>query len=112
MSRSPTWLKPAWPGTEAILEGFERPKHARLRLERFPRGADNYHIDVALGPALVSSTEVYIKALVREQVQLLWKQPEQAFSSSVAEAFCRALVDHHNAVVKQARSYNSIDRVH
>ncbi len=111
MSRPRTWLKPTWPGTEAVLEGFERPKHARLRLERFPRGLDNYHIEVALGPALVSATEAYIKALVREQVETLWEQPAQAFSKSFVDAFCKVLVDHHNAVVKQARSDNRIERV-
>ena len=111
MSRTLTWLKPIWPGPEAILAGFERPKHVRLRLERFPRGVDSYHIDVAFGSALTRATEAFVKALVREQAQQLWKQPAEAFSESIVDAFRHAVVDHHNAVVKQARSDNRIERV-
>ena len=93
------------------MEVFEGPKHARLRLERFPRGDDSYHIDVAFGPVLMRATEAFVKALVREQAQQLWKQPAQAFSESIVDAFRHAVVDHHNAVVKQARSDNRIERV-
>ncbi len=105
------WFNSAWPGTDAVLDGFERPKMARLRLERFPRGVDNYHIDVALGPALVKATQTYVNALVRESVQHLWKQPVQPFSDSILQAFGRIVAEHHNAVVKQARSDNRLERV-
>lgn len=105
------WLKAAWPGTDAVLDGFERPKLARLRLERFPRGADNYHVEVALGSALFSASETYVKALVRDQVRVLWGQPAQPFSESIVQAFGTLLVDHHNAAVKQTRSDNRLERV-
>jgi hypothetical protein len=106
-----SWLRSSWPGTDAVLDGFERPKLARLRLERFPRGVDNYHIDVAMGPALLKASAAYVKALVRENVQHLWKQPVQAFSESVVQAFRHVIVEHHNAVVKQARNDNRLERV-
>ena len=105
------WLKTSRPGTDAVLEGFERPKLARLRLERFPRGVDNYHIDVALGPGLFKAASTYVKALVREQVMQLWGQPVQSFSESIVQGFGRVLIEHHNAVVKRARSDNRIERV-
>lgn len=104
-------LKPAWPSPEAVLSGFNRPKFVRLRFERFPRGADNYHIDVALGPVLGKAVASYISALVREHVQHLWKQPVSAYSDSACEGFRRVLVDHHSAVVKQARSASRLERV-
>jgi hypothetical protein len=82
-----------------------------LRLDRFPRGADNFHIDVALGPALGGAAAAYISAVVRESVQRLWKQPVPAFSEGVAENFREILQDHHRAVVKAARAINRLERV-
>lgn len=111
MPRPLPWLNSVRPGTDAVLDGFERPKLARLRLERFARGSDNYHIDVALGPALVKASEAFVKALVREQVQHLWRQQAQPFSESVVQSFMALLIEHHNAAVKQARSDNRIERV-
>ncbi|MCB1801090.1 MAG: hypothetical protein KDI82_05330 [Gammaproteobacteria bacterium] len=104
-------MKPAWPGTDAVLDGFERPKLARLRLERFPRGADNYHIDVVLGPGLSSSVSAYVRALVREQVMQLWRQPVQPFSDSIVQVFRRVIVEHHGAAVKRARAEGRPERV-
>ena len=63
------------PSPDVVLEGFQRPKFVRLRLDRFPRGADNRHIDVALGPVLGSAAANFVSALVRQHVQQLWKQP-------------------------------------
>lgn len=94
-----------------MLEGFNRPKFVRLRLERFPRGGDNFHIDVLLGPVLSKAATTCVSALVREHVQHLWKQEVSAFSESACEGFRRVLVDHHSAVVKQARSSHRLERV-
>lgn len=111
MFRPSSWLKSSWPGTDAVLDGFERPKLARLRLERFARGADNYHIDVVLGPGLTAPASAFVKALVREQVMQLWRQPVQPFSDNIVQAFHRVIIQHHSAAVKSARSDNRPERV-
>lgn len=104
-------LRPVRPSTETVLDGFDRPKLARLRLDRFQRSADNYHVDVVLAPALLKATSTYVKALVREHVMRLWRQPVSSFSDSIVQAFQRVIVEHHNAVVKRARSDNRLERV-
>ena len=68
-------LRSAWPGSDVVQSGISRPRFVRLRLERFPRGVDNLHIDVALGPVLGRATTAYVATLVRENVHRLWKQP-------------------------------------
>jgi hypothetical protein len=82
-----------------------------LRLDRFPRGVDNLHIDVALGPVLGRAVGNYISALVRENAQRLWQQPVSAFSDAVVESFGGLLQEHHLTVVKGARASNRLERV-
>ena len=94
-----------------MREGFDRPRFVRLRLDRFPRGADNLHIDVALGPVLGRAAGRYVAALVRENVQRLWRQPVTAFSDAVSENFRGVLQEHHLTVVKAARASNRLERV-
>lgn len=111
MARAFPWLASAQPTADVVLDGFKRPKVSRLRLERFPRGADNYHIDVLLGAVLVRAVTAYVNALAREQALRIWGQPAQPFNDAIAQAFRSVIVDHHNAVVKQARSENRLERV-
>lgn len=111
MPRGFTRLNAAWPSPDAVREGFERPRFVRLRLGRFPRGTDNLHIDVALGPPLSRAAGTYISALVRENVQRLWRQPLSAFSEAVVENFRGVLQEHHLTVVKGARASNRLERV-
>jgi len=104
-------LNAAWPAPDAVQEGFDRPRFARLRLDRFPLGVDNLRIDVALGPILDRAARNYVSALVRENVQRLWRQPVAAFSDAVLENFRGVLQEHHLAVVKGARASNRLERV-
>ncbi|MCG6965221.1 MAG: hypothetical protein LJE59_01775 [Chromatiaceae bacterium] len=104
-------LKFSQPAPEVVREGFNQPKCVRLRLERFPRGVDNFHIDVALGPALNKAAATYVGALIRENVQQLWKQPAKVYTESFGEGFRRVLVEHHGAVVKRARESQRLERV-
>ncbi|MCB1798855.1 MAG: hypothetical protein KDI67_08235, partial [Gammaproteobacteria bacterium] len=75
-----------------------------MRLDRFPRGTDNAHIDVALGPALGKAVTAYVHALVRECAQRLWKESGPSFSATIAQGFGQVVQEHHRAVVKEARS--------
>jgi hypothetical protein len=104
-------MKAVWPPPDVVREGFELPRFIRLRLDRFPRGVDNFHIDVALGPALGGAAAAYVAALVRESAQRLWKEPVPAFSEGVADNFREILQEHHRAVVKVARAINRLERV-
>ena len=96
---------------EVIAEGFQRPQHARLRLDRFQRGADNRRIDVALGTVVTGAVEAYTSALVRGQLQRLWGQPVSPLGESVVENFRAVLSDHERAVVKGARAVNRLERI-
>jgi hypothetical protein len=87
------------PDAESLLKALERPKLARLRLRRFVRGPDHYHIDVGLGPTLVEATEIYIKALVREAVLRAWREPVQPFSEAVRQSYFDVVEKHHDAVI-------------
>ena len=100
-----------WPAPDAVREGFRRIKFTRLRLDRFPRGTDNAHIDVALGPALGKAVTAYVHALVRECAQRLWKESGPSFSATIAQGFGQVVQEHHRAVVKEARSSSRLERV-
>ena len=65
-------LKSGWPPADVVRDGFEIPRFMPLRLDHFPRGIDNRHIDIALGPALSGAAAAYIGALLREHLQRLW----------------------------------------
>jgi len=104
-------LRPAWPEPELIAAGLRRPRWVCLRLERFSRGIDGRHIDVALGPLISKAAGAYVRALVRENVQTLWKQTVDAYSPSLGDTFRGLLLDHHATEVKQARSSNRLERL-
>jgi len=103
--------QPAWPEPDEIQAGLQRPKFMRLRFDRFPRGTDGRHIDVALGPALERAVSTFVSALVREYAQKLWKQPITPYGDAVVKDFRDALLEHHGVVVKDARSYKHVERV-
>lgn len=99
------------PKADEVKSGFDRPKFRRLRLERFPRGADGFHIDVTLNPMLEEAAATFARALVRERVNRLWKRPETPFSDGIVEGFDRIVVDQHALVVKKSRESHGIERV-
>jgi len=104
-------LRPPWPGPEVVEAGLGRLRFVRLRLERFQRGVDNLHIDVALGPVLTRAANAYVASRVRENVRLLWKQPVSAYGDAVLESFGRVLQEHHRSAVGGARQHNRLERV-
>jgi hypothetical protein len=99
------------PDNQTVLSGLARPRLARLRLDRFAPGADKRSVDVALGPALVKATEVFIKATVREAVQRTWQQPVPPFSEAIQTAFFSAVERHHDAVLKEPSEDTRRDRL-
>ncbi len=106
-----TRLRPEWPEPELIVAGLRRPRWVRLRLERFSRGIDGRHIDVALEPSIRQAASAYVRALVRESAQTLWKQACDAYSPSLGDAFRGLLLEHHATEVKQARSSSRLERL-
>ncbi len=104
-------LRSAWPGSDLVQSGISRPRFVRLRLERFPRGVDNLHIDVALGPVLGRATTAYVATLVRENVHRLWKQPATEYNDAALEGFGRVVEAYHRAAVVEARESNSRERL-
>ena len=104
-------LKSGWPPADVVRDGFEIPRFVPLRLDHFPRGIDNRHIDVVLGPALSGAAAAYIGALLREHLQRLWGQPVTSFSETVAKTFREILQEHHQAVVNGARADKRLERV-
>lgn len=104
-------LKSQRPSREAILAALSEPRFSRLRLDNFPNGIDQTRIDVALSPALVRVTEVYVSALLREAAQRLWDQPVSDASENLADAFRGVLREQARAVVKEARGPRAVERV-
>jgi hypothetical protein len=104
-------LKASLPAMEVVEAGLQPPRFPRLRLDRFPRGIDKAHIDVALGPALVRACSLYSSALVRETAQQLWRQPVSNAAEALVASFRDLLRDDARSVVKQARGPDGIERV-
>ena len=110
-SRLLPWLKSPPPPADVVLAGLPRPRWSRLRLERFPVGIDKLRIDVALGLTLRKGIEIFVSALVRENVQQLWNQPVSKSSDAVLDGFRQVLREHQRSVVKDARTFNRTERI-
>lgn len=105
------WLTRSVPSTEVVLAGLREPGFTRLRLDRFPRGIDNFHIDVALGRVLDKVVTAYAGALVRDNMHRLWGQKSAPIGDSLNKAFGGILRDLHLIVANEAQASNRPERV-
>jgi len=88
------------------------PHFHRLRLERFPRGIDNAHIDVSVSSELINASIALVEAIVREDVQrYFWKQPLKAPNVEAVDVFRDTYVELSRAVVSEARTLARPERV-
>jgi len=88
-----------------ILSRLARPAFHRLRLERFPRGIDGAHIDVALDPALVDAIVAMVHVLLNEGVQrCFWQQPPKAPDQDAVEVFRRCYSENTRLVLRECRA--------
>lgn len=93
------------PSADAIAEHLPAPRFHRLRLERFPRGIDNDHIDVALDEEFVANAGHWVRSVLREDVyRHFWNQPPKVPEVEAGEVFRRTYVELTREVVKQARA--------
>lgn len=103
----------AWqPTLKEVAAVLHAPRFHRLRLERFPRGIDNVHIDVALDAEFVTIATQWVRNVLREDVyRHFWKQPPRTSDDQTAEVFRKAYADLTGEVVKQARVMARPERV-
>lgn len=88
-----------------VMGHMPRPAFHRLRLERFPRGIDSSHIDVALDAGLVDATMALVKNILRKDVQhYFWQQSSSPLDPDIVEIFRRAYADNTRMVLRQAHS--------
>jgi len=90
---------------DAVLSHLSRPAFHRLRLERFPRGIDSAHIDVALDPTLVDAAMAMVHAILNEDVQrYFWQQPPKAPDQDAIEVFRRCYSENTRLVLRECRA--------
>ncbi len=90
---------------DAILLHLPRPAFHRLRLERFPRGIDSAHIDVALDPTLVDASMAMVHTILNEDVQrYFWQQPPKAPDLDAIEVFRRCYSENTRLVLHECRA--------
>lgn len=56
------------PSAEEFTAPLARPLPFRARLDGFPRGIDNVHIDVILSPRLVEATRLLLRLMIQHEV--------------------------------------------
>ncbi len=97
---------------EIVLSRLSRPAFHRLRLERFPRGIDSKHIDVALDPALVDATMAMVHSILIEDIQrYFWQQPVRAPDRDAIDVFRRCYSEHTRLVLRGGRARVRPERV-
>lgn len=76
-----------------------------LRLDRFPLGVDNAHIDIVMPPDLQAATQAWVNSLVREEVHRgFWHDGEARLDHEAAEQFRMRYQAFSRLVVQETRS--------
>ncbi len=98
-------LRPWRPGETFFLEPLETPRPISLRLDRFPRGVDNLHVDVALGRSLVTSARAYVEFILRDEVERnFWREGGGHLNTAAPEMFRKQYAAVTKRVVHEARA--------
>lgn len=93
------------PDRDFVAAPLRSSRGLPLRLDRFPRGVDNAHIDVAIPPDLEAAARHWVAGLVREEVQRgLWNDPEGVPDREAAEQFRIRYQALSRLVVQETRS--------
>ncbi len=89
---------------QALIEHLAAPEDLRVRLERFPRGIDNVHIDVVLGQRFVLPASQLVRRLLTHEASVnLWGEPAAEPGVDEVEAFVSAYIGLTEVAVDQAR---------
>jgi len=105
-------LKPWRPSEAFFLEPLETPKPVALRLDRFPRGVDNLHVDVALGRSLVTSAHAYVEFVLRDEVEKhFWRDSGGHLNTAAPELFRKQYAAVTKRVVHEARAQSRAEWV-
>ncbi len=90
---------------KTVLSRMARPAFHRLRLERFPRGVDSTHIDVALDPELIDAAISLVRSTLNEDVRrYFWDEAPKAPDLDVAEVFRRNYSENTRLVLRESRA--------
>lgn len=97
---------------ETLIEHLAPPEDLRLRLEQFPRGIDNVHIDVVLGQRFVVLASQLVRRLLSHEVSVnLWGEAPAEPGVDDVEAFARAYISLTEVAVDQARQSGRRDLI-
>lgn len=107
-----SWFFGWQPERDQVFELLRAPAFQRFKLQSFPRGIDNVHIDVALDGDFVSACSSMVGTLLREDVHKhFWKQQLRTADSEVSEVFRSSYLELTQWVIKQARAELRLERV-
>ena len=105
-------LRPWQPERGKVLQHLTPPAFHAFRLDRFPRGIDNVHIDVWLDIEFCAAAATLVRSVLREDVQRhFWKQPLKAPNVEAVDVFRKAYTELSREVFKRARSSARPERV-
>lgn len=100
------------PDKELLSSYLSLPNRQRLRFERLSLGVDNAHIDVALSSDLVHAVQVYVGAVLKEDIyRKLWRSPLQTPGINGSERFLKIHAAISDDVVFEARAENRLELV-
>lgn len=104
MMRLPT-LRRWRPDRDFVAASLRSARVSPIRLDRFPAGVDNAHIDVVLPPELAGVARDWVNSLVREEVhRALWHDNEFHPDREAAELFRSRYEALSRLVVHDARA--------
>ena len=105
-------LNPNWPDRQRVVSRMLSPVLRRFRLERFPKGIDNAHIDVALDARFVKAATSMVSSVLREDVQRhFWREPPKTPDADSLAVFRKAYTEIGSSAVRQARVLARPERV-
>ena len=92
------------PSVDQFIEPLRASSPFKLRIDRFPRGVDNTHIDVVLSPRFTQHAKLLVKnSIRRELAQSYWGEPKSAPDSENLHAMREAYVGMMELAVDRAR---------
>ena len=93
------------PDRDFVAAPLRTPRALPMRLDRFPLGVDNAHIDVVITPELMDATRNWVNGVVREEVQRsFWHDSQFHPDRQAVEVFRKRYEALSRIVVHESRA--------